>query len=233
MEHRRSGTKRLRAVVDSRRLAESVAPVGFRRYTLRMPSIARIPAVRLAAFVLAGFIYGLAVSHIPSPSTVGVFWVSNLSAPWLLLAFLAGWSQRSRLWAAAAGALTDVAAIAGFYLTFLLIDPTTGRPDGPTSILTRIVGGMGYWLGWVVPTWETKAVLAGLVFGLLGWWWGRSRSLLAGAAVCLAFVLEPVAWALYDGHLPRPAVLSIAGAAIGLATLALVLASRRGARAAV
>jgi hypothetical protein len=149
-----------------------------------------------------------------------------------VLAFLAGWSQRSRVWAAATGALTDVAAIGGFYLMFLLNDPTTGRPDGPTSMLARVVGGMGSWLGWVVPAWGIKAVLAGTVFGLLGWWWGRSRSLLAGATVCLAFVLEPAAWALYDGHLPRPAVIWVAEAVVGLAALAWVLTARRGARVA-
>lgn len=183
--------------------------------------------MRLAAFVLAGFVYGLVVSHIPSPSTVGVFWVSNLSAPWLLLAFLAGWSQRSRLWAAVAGALTDVAAIAGFYLAFLLIDPGPGPFGRPTPTLTRIAENMGSWLGFIAP-WLAYAVVAGLVFGLLGWWWGRSRSLLAGAAVCLAFVLEPVAWTLYDGHLPRPAVIWIAEAVVGLAALAWLLTARRG-----
>lgn len=194
-----------------------------------MSSIARTPAAKLAAFIFAGFVYGLAVSHIPSPSTVGVFWVSNLSAPWLLLAFLAGWSQRPRLWAATAGALTDVAAIAGFYLTFLLIDPDPGPFGRPTPTLTRIVEDMGSWLGFIAP-WLAYAVVAGLVFGLLGWWWGRLRSLVAGVAVCLAFVLEPAAWALYDGHLPRPAAIWVVEAAIGLAALALVLVSRRAAR---
>jgi hypothetical protein len=76
------------------------------------------------------------------------------------------------------------------------------------------------------------AVVAGLVFGLFGWWWGRSRSLVAGTAVCLAFVLEPWAWALHDGHLPHPSVIWIAEAVVGLAALAWIFAARWGTRVA-
>jgi hypothetical protein len=96
-------------------------------------------------------------------------------------------------------------------------------------MLSRIGANAGGWLPFVAP-WEMKAILAGLAFGLLGWWWGRSRSLVAGAAVCLAFIAEPLAWAVYDGHLPRPAAIWVAEAAIGLAALLWLLASRGAAR---
>lgn len=213
-------------VSDSRTLAS----VGVCRYTPRMSSIARGPLARLAACVLAGFVFGLVVSHIPSPRAVGVFWVSNLSAPWLALAFAAGWLQRSRAWAAMAGLVTDVAAIVGFYLHFLLIDPGPGPFGRPTPMLTRLVENMGSWLGFIAP-WVAYAVVAGLTFGLLGHWWGRSRSLLAGVAVSLAFVLEPWAWAIHDGRLPHPYIIWIAEGCVGLVALLWVLATRRGARA--
>jgi len=192
-----------------------------------MSSIARAPAARVVACVLVGLAYGLLVSRIPSPRAVGVFWVGNLSAPWLALAFVAGWLQRPRLWAATAGMLTDVAAIVGFYLHFLLVDL---GPHGPflraIPMPTRLADSIGPWLGFIAP-WVGYAVVAGLVFGLSGWWWRRSRSLVAGAVVGLAFVLEPWAWAVYDGHLPHPYVIWIAEVVVGLAALAWVVAARQ------
>jgi hypothetical protein len=194
-----------------------------------MPSITRAPAARLVACALASFVFGLAVSRIPSPRGVGVFWVSNLSAPWLVLAFVAGWLQPSRSWAALAGLLTDVAAIVGFYLHFLLVDPGPGPFGRATPLLRRLAENMASWLGFIAP-WVAYAVVAGLVFGLLGLWWSRSRSLVAGLAVSLAFVLEPFAWAIHDGRLPRPYDIWIAEAGVGFLALVWVLGAGRGAR---
>ncbi len=81
------------------------------------------PTLLLAAFVLGGGLYGLATSSIPSPYEVSAFWVGNLCAPWLVLSFLAGRTQRSWRWAVTAGALTDLACVGGFYLSFLTLDP--------------------------------------------------------------------------------------------------------------
>ena len=53
----------------------------------------------LAAFVLAGWAFGVLDSRIPMPSSSTVFWVGNLGSTWLVLPFLAGWAQRSRPWA--------------------------------------------------------------------------------------------------------------------------------------
>src|SRR5512147_445910 len=82
----------------------------------------------LVAFVAGGGLFGRVISLIPSPSEVTMFWVSNLSSPWLVLAFLAGRSQRSKIWAVGAGALADVASIVGFYAQFLFIYANPGGP---------------------------------------------------------------------------------------------------------
>lgn len=183
------------------------------------------------AFVVGGFGYGVVASRIPVPHGATAFWAGNPSSPWLLLAFLAGRSQRSWLWAGLAGALADCAAILGFYAEFLYFhafDRTAGapRPQSIASLLTRTVDYLPSWLAVTAP-WLEKAVACGVVFGLAGWWWGRSRSLAAGAAVCLAVTLEPFAWFVYLGHVPRPYALWLMEAVAGAVALVWVVASRR------
>ncbi|HZL06576.1 MAG TPA: DUF6518 family protein, partial [Coriobacteriia bacterium] len=73
-------------------------------------------ALLLLAAAACGFAFGFAVSSIPTPEPDRVFWVSNLAAPWLALAFLAGWPQRSAAWGALAGVCADLACVVGFYL---------------------------------------------------------------------------------------------------------------------
>ena len=186
----------------------------------------RVRVVPLLLLGLAGLSYGILVSRIPSPHAVGVFWVSNLSSPWLALAFVAGWTQRSRTWAAVAGILAGIATVMGFYAGFLLVDGTPGPLGRSTPFLARIAHNVGPWLG-LISHWLAFAVVAGLVYGLLGCWWGRSRSLVAGAAVCLPFVFEWSAWSLYGGHLPHPYVVWAVEAVVGATMLAGVIVAWR------
>ena len=66
-------------------------------------------AVRLCIIAVAGYLYGFATAHILAPHDGGVFWLGNLAAPYLLIAFVAGaWRFRSVL-ASVAGALGAVA----------------------------------------------------------------------------------------------------------------------------
>ena len=74
----------------------------------------------LVLSVLAGALLGLFMESLPAPSDTGTFWVGNFSAPWAVLAFGAGWAQRSRLWAAIGGMAAGVAIVAGFYGQFLV-----------------------------------------------------------------------------------------------------------------
>ena len=81
-----------------------------------MLELMRRPWVLLVSCALAGLLLGMLMSSLPTPSTRTTFWIGNLSSPWAVLAFIAGRSQRSRIWAAGAGVAAEVACVAGFYL---------------------------------------------------------------------------------------------------------------------
>jgi hypothetical protein len=186
--------------------------------------------VLLGAFALGGALFGFSVSSIPSPSDPTMFWVGNFSSPWALLAFLAGWSQRSWLWAACAGALADIACVVGFYFRFLTLDPDAFGLPRSTDVMTVALTSAGHWIVFVSP-WIGLAVGAGLIYGSLGRWWGRSRSLVAGAAVAVPFVAEPLLWPIYDGFYKGPTFVWIAEAVVGLLVLSWVVIVWRRSRA--
>jgi hypothetical protein len=162
----------------------------------------------LAGFTLAGLLFGVLDEHLPAPRQVGVFWVGNLSSTWVVLPFLAGWSQRTRIWAAWTGGITAVATVFGFYgLAF---------------------GRIGF--DFFVPYssfWILIAAFVGPAYGVLGSIWGESRSLVAGAAIGLPFVLEPWLWSLRLGHVPHPFPIWVVETAVGAALLAWVAAARK------
>jgi hypothetical protein len=157
--------------------------------------------MKLVLASLAGMSLGLLMSSLPAPADVGTFWVGNFSSPWAVLAFLAGWSQRSRIWALAAGVAAEVACVAGFYGQFLvgeIVDPRRLGFVTSTAPLTVLGTAVSQWL-WFITPWVAVAVGAGVAYGLLGRWWGESRSIVAGIAIALPFMVEPAAWRVYDG----------------------------------
>ena len=83
-----------------------------------------------------------------------------------------------------------------------------------------------YWL-WVIVPWLPAAIGAGVVYGLLGRWWGRSRSIVAGVAIALPFFVEQVWWRVYDGFLKRPLIVWIVEVAVGITFLGWVFVARR------
>jgi hypothetical protein len=185
----------------------------------------RRPWVLLVSSGLAGLLVGWLMSSLPAPSTVATFWVGNLSSPWAVLAFIAGFSQRSRIWAAAAGLVAEVACVAGFYAKLLFVDPDhLGLPHS-TAPLTLIGTGVSHWL-WFIAPWVGVAIGAGVVYGLLGRWWGESRSIVAGVAIAVPFIVEPVAWRAYVGFGQGPLALWLVEAAVGTAILGWVIAAR-------
>jgi len=185
----------------------------------------RRPWVLLVLFALAGVLLGLFMSSLPAPTDVGTFWVGNFSAPWAVLAFGAGWTQRSRLWAAIGGVAAEVACVVGFYGQFLTVDPGRLGFFRPTGLLTLIETGLSQWL-WFIAPWVAVAIGAGAVYGLLGRWWGQSRSIVAGVAIALPFIVEPVAWRVYVGFGKGPLVVWLVEIAVGITLLGWVLAAR-------
>jgi hypothetical protein len=186
--------------------------------------------VLLVLSVLAGALFGVFMESLPGTSDSGTFWVGNFAAPWAVFAFGAGWAQRSRLWAAIGGMATEVAIVAGFY-AYVLVGPFVNpsmrlypAPDpGPLPFIEAVLPG---WL-WAVSSWVPPAIVAGVVYGLLGRWWGRSRSIVAGVAIALPFFVEPVWWRVYDGFLKGPLVVWLVEIAVGLTVLGWVLVTRR------
>ena len=161
----------------------------------------------LIAFMLAGWVFGVLDSRIPTPSASTAFWAGNLGSPWLVLPFLAGWVQRSRRWAFAAGTVTCTAGMVGFF--------GPGGAWGPAS------------LGFVAP-WLLVGALAGLVYGRFGHTWGRSRTLLDGLALALPFILEPLAWRLALGPAQGTVPYWYLETAVGMVLLVcVVVVSRR------
>ena len=148
---------------------------------------------RAVLSVAVGFAYGLLTSKIPSPHEIGVFWVSNLAAPWLALAFFAGRSQDLPVRAVFLGAVTDIACVVGFYLQFLRpLDPLS-LGLAPSAPLPQVVSTAVFgWVSFAAP-WFVVALIAGSAFGALGWWSGFSRSAVPAIVLAFAFLLEPVA----------------------------------------
>jgi hypothetical protein len=185
--------------------------------------------VVLGISAVCGALFGLAVSAIPAPDEPTVFWVGNFSSPWAVLPFLAGWSQRSVVWAAFTGAVADVASVVGFYAKFLMFDPAAFDLPRSTDITTIVVTSAGHWLEFIGP-WVFLAVAAGLLYGTLGAWWGRSRRLVAGVAVAMPFIAEPLLWPIYNGFYKGPLVVWVAEVAVGLLLLAWIVSAWRHGR---
>src|SRR5258705_11657032 len=116
--------------------------------------------ILLGLCAVAGLLLGRLMSALPAPSTTTTFWVGNFSSPWAVLAFLAGWSQRSIAWAAICGMAAEVACVAGFYVKLLFVDPDRLGLPHSTDSLTLIFTGVSQWL-WFIGPWVGVALGAG------------------------------------------------------------------------
>jgi hypothetical protein len=187
-------------------------------------------ALLLLAALVGGLAMGAALSALPSSDSAKIFWVSNLAAPWLALAFVAGWPQRGRAWGAIAGAAAALACVLGFYAHLLwfvrILFHHTGGSFAWEPADKSIIGALPPWLSSISP-WLGLALVFGALFGFLGARWGASRWLVAGLCLALAFLLEPVGWLVVHGGFWPPYVVWIAEAAVGAALLAAVLLVQR------
>jgi hypothetical protein len=190
--------------------------------------------VLLVLSALVGALLGLFMSSIPRPSDDGTFYVGNFSAPWAVLAFGVGWAQRSKLSAVLGGVAAEVACLVGFYGQSLIVwfeDPgrLLGRDPYP-GLLQFTETAVTRWLSYLpdlIGPWLVMAIGAGIVYGLLGRWWGRSRSIVAGAALALPFFAEPFAWRMYGAFPMGPLAVWVVEIGVGIALLGLVLVLAR------
>jgi hypothetical protein len=121
--------------------------------------------------------------------------LGNLSAPWLMVAFLAGGRSRS-LWVGGALGLTaTLMALAGFCLAFAFA-ADLGDHGFAGDVYLALRANSRYFLG---------ALVSGPTFGVIGAWWIARRSARASIWIGLLLICEPLAIALISnvGSLAR------------------------------
>lgn len=177
----------------------------------------RLPLVRVLAVVAGSIAFGVALSLFKGTSGGLRDFIGNLSAPWLLLPFLAGaaWRPGRLAPSAVLGLVASISALAAFYATNTLV-----LEVGLSTALES--GRLFFALG----------LVSGPVFGLLGGW-ARRRSVPAAVAMAGFFVLEPAAWLVHVHTLPLassasyPVVWLAEGLVGALGALAAVVLLRR------
>jgi Family of unknown function (DUF6518) len=132
-------------------------------------------AVLLSAAFGAGDQYFGSVVHQWGPD------VASLSAPWLLLAFLAGCSQRTPRRAALLGLACTFAALVGYYL--LTDSPLEGAQYTLANAHGFFISNAAVVLG---------SFFTGPIFGWFGYRWRTRRELAGALAAAVAFCLEPL-----------------------------------------
>jgi hypothetical protein len=192
------------------------------------------------AFVLAiviGLVFGaidqyLGTVHVTSHLGWWTITVSGMSAPWLILPFLAGMTQQRAKRAVALGVIVVLSALAGYFAmsnsVFESVPvahfwPRTVRMATTESNLLWIVGGL----------------ITGPIYAYFGHRWRVARSWVGAALVTLALCLEPVARSIVGtdfvgGGLSGSRAVWGAEVAVGLVAAALFAAmfvSRRRAAA--
>jgi hypothetical protein len=192
----------------------------------------RLPTDRhgTAAIVIAltaAFAFGAIDQYLGARHSSFLTEVSGMSAPWLLVPFLAGAWQASRRRAALVGLAATWFSVLAYVL--MIISPMEGthlgaRPPGlvgswnQLSLHVFLVTAASQWL------WFAGGLFTGLLYGWLGYQWHSRRSWAAALLAVLPVVLEPAArWlAAYFG----PATvggLAFQGPGHGLAIIAEVI----------
>jgi hypothetical protein len=108
--------------------------------------------------------------------------ISLLSAPWLVLPFLAGWTQREAKRAMLLGLACTVSALAGYAL--MTLSPFENAVLTPRAVVGFV---------WSSDRVIVGGLVTGPLFGWLGYRWRTDRAWLAAFAVAAAVCLEPVA----------------------------------------
>jgi hypothetical protein len=144
--------------------------------------------MRRAAFaVVLAVVFGAADQYLGSRGFVLGFWATNvslLSAPWLLVAFFAGWSQPTARRAVILGLVCTFAALAGYWA--MTLSPVEGA-----QVSVRAVRGLLFSQSRLV----VGGLLTGPLFGWLGYRWRTRRDTVSALAAALAVCCEPLAHA--------------------------------------
>ena len=174
--------------------------------------------------LVAGLVFGAGDQYLgtlAAGSALGTWsWtVSGMSAPWLILPFVAGMTQDRPRRAMALGLIVTLSALAGYFaMTYSPMESIPIR-DFASGVLHMVTSMPN-------PLWILAGAVTGPLFGWLGHRWRVARSWVAAALITVALCFEPLA-RLARGSLSDPPVWA-AEVAIGLAVgLAFVVIARR------
>lgn len=168
---------------------------------------------------ILGLAFGAADQQLGSHSATLGYWAATaaqVSAPWLVLPFLIGSTQRSARKAAVLGLLVALSALLGYFA--MTYSPWEIHPwsfdrftSGMVALTTR---------GWYNPLYILGGLVMGPLFGLLGQRWRVRRWWVSAAIVSGTLCLEPMArWA--TGQLRGPASVWTTEVAFGAGVAAL------------
>jgi len=150
---------------------------------------------------LAGFVFGAADQYLGSRESLGAWaWtLSGMSAPWLVLPFLAGLTQERGRCAMSLGVIATFTALAGYFV--LTCSPMENVALERFSSCFQNMATSGY-----NPLWILGAAIFGPLGGLLGQRWRVNRSWTSVAFVACALCLEPAARLVVGSLAPVPVV---------------------------
>jgi hypothetical protein len=138
---------------------------------------------RLVLIPLLAFGFGFAIATVKGHGGGLLDAVGNLSAPWLLVAFLPGLRTRSIARGALAGVAATMLALAGFYLAVGL-SADYGLHGGLWANIELAFTANRRYLA--------AGLLSGPLLGAAGSWWSSRSTLRPAPAVGLLLLGEPV-----------------------------------------
>src|SRR6185295_15250898 len=131
----------------------------------------------------------LGTIHVTSRLGWWTITVSGMSAPWLILPFLAGMTQERTRRAALLGLVVVLSALAGYFAMSNSVFESVPIADFWHRTVASAI--TGYNLLWIAG-----GVLTGPVYAYFGHRWRVARSWVGAALVTLALCLEPLARAM-------------------------------------
>lgn len=140
--------------------------------------------------------------------------ISGLSAPWLVLPFAVGATQRTVRRAVVLGLGSTLLALCGY--TAMTFSPVENAHFTARGLAGFLAGGNFRWFA--------AGLVTGPLFAWLGYTWRTGRAVLAGLSVAGAICLEPLARHAY-GNVIRSSRVAVAEVVVGV-TFAVAIAVR-------
>ncbi|HVB10195.1 MAG TPA: hypothetical protein VNM16_07495 [Bacillota bacterium] len=167
---------------------------------------------------LVGILFGGAVEHVGSLAFGPWGWTtSQLSAPWLLLPFAFGTTERRAPNAAALGMIVSLFGLTGYVL---MLSVAAGGAHGPTALVVLHEAG-------TQARWLLAGAVTGPLYGVLGQRWRVSHWWPSALLAAGALTFEPLTLAVV-GRTFGPVGVYFIETAAGLALAAFfVLTGRR------